>query len=183
MSGTNNGQFREKVTVHVGDRRLVCPADRLSVTGIRLYSPVREEAGRFMRLSFTLDRVGLLVVDGYLISAVKVRDHYIWNVQFHNVHARIAEKLVCWAEGGHAPVSRPGEAAPDGPTAPAAIQQKRTTQKLPTVAREPVWRQEQRASSEAETEPSLPAVLMSPGPRPGEDREPVFFESDTTPVG
>jgi hypothetical protein len=183
VSGTAFVRFRGQISIHVGARQLVCPADRLSLSGIQLYSPIHESAGSFMRLGFELDRVGPLEVDGYLVSSVKVKGHFRWHVQFHNVHEQIASKLVQWAEVRTTP-ARPHKAvegAPDG--------ERRDTRKLPTMAPprvEPAWI-EQSGTSEAETAPSLPAVVLpddSPRvgvPRPARE-EPAFLESDTTPV-
>jgi hypothetical protein len=152
------------------------------VTGIQLYSPVHEESGRFMRLTFILERVGLIVVDGYLVSSVKVKvqssDHYIWNVQFHSVPASIADKLVDWAEGRIA--------------AQAARIRRKTTRDLPTVAppreeRVRAWRGPGAERRESPTRPVAPAVpAVARGKRPSRPQQPVeepsHFDSDTTPV-
>lgn len=210
MSGTAFVRFRGPVSITVGARQLVCPADRLSLSGIQLYSPVHESAGSFMRLSFELEPLGTLEVDGYLISSVKVKGHHRWHVQFHNVHEHIAGKLVKWADLRAAPAA-PHEVVKRRKPDLRRKRPTRETKKMPTVApapggvgpevpprdgaaattfavrAEPAW-SEQRAGSEVETSPALPVVaLPDEPPRVGVPRpqreEPVFFESDTTPVG
>ena len=210
VSGTAFVRFRGPVSIHVGARELVCPADRLSLSGIQLYSPVHESAGSFMRLSFELDQLGPLEVDGYLISSVRVKDHHRWHVQFHNVHEQIAGKLVQWADLRATP-AEPHQALERRKPDLRRKRPTRETQRMPTVAparegagpgappragaaattfavhAEPAW-SAQRAGSETETSPALPAVVLpDEPPRVGVPRpqreEPAFFESDTTPVG
>lgn len=98
-------KYRDTVTVSFGSKHLVCPASDLSAEGMRLYSPVHQEIGCFVRVTIPLDDGVQLGADAILLKQLKAREHYIWELQFQQLSSHAEQRLRVWLDGQAPPAA------------------------------------------------------------------------------
>jgi PilZ domain len=169
-------KYRDTVTVSFGSKHLVCPASDLSAEGMRLYSPVHQEIGCFVRVTIPLDDGVQLGADAILLKQLKVREHYIWELQFQQLSSHAEQRLRVWLDG-QAPPAASSEPRRRKPTASRYKIPKRyrTTSENPVVT----------APTPTPTSTPAPRVgrpRASTGPATAVDRAPVEAQPAKAPI-
>lgn len=83
-----------RVSVHLGNHEFTCASKDLSAVGMSLVSNVQSMPGRFVRLTFPLERdAGPVDVDGILVRIDNSRGEPLWGVEFHSLPSFVRKRI------------------------------------------------------------------------------------------